>query len=191
MVPIATLAAVGLEATVLPTLIRSRTYSRFARLTPTPFATLRRICLLLLVPSTVIAILLFFKGPFINTGFPYYLPKADVQAATWLGDKSDESALTLAYYPMGNFLPRVYQGKVFLGQLDFTHELDQKLILFEQFWDPEESNFDRLAFLDEWGITHVFAGTYEAPFQGEPISFPGEVVYERDGIKIIEVSSRR
>jgi hypothetical protein len=191
MVPIATLAAVGLEATVLPALVRSRTYPRFTSLTPTPFATLRRICLLLLVPSTVIAILLFFKGPVINKDFPYYLPEADVQAATWLGENSDPSALTFAYYPLGNFLPRVYQGKVFMGQLDFTHELGNKLLLFEQFWDPEMSASDRSEFLKEWGVTHIFSGTYEAPFQAEPVSLPWEVAYDRDGITIFEVDSTR
>lgn len=191
MVPIATLAAVGLEAMVLPALTRTRTFPWFARITPTPFATLRRVCLFLLVPSSVIAILLFFKGPFINASFPYYLPKADVEAATWLGERSDESALTFAYYPMGNFLPRVYQGKVFLGQLDFTHELNKKLALYEHFWDSDQTQANRSAFLDEWGITHIFAGTYEASFQEGPFSLPGEAVYERDGITIFEVSSRR
>lgn len=93
--------------------------------------------------------------------------------------------------PIGKFSSKSLPREIFLGQLDFTHELDQKLVLFEQFWDPEKSTLDRLAFLDEWGITHVFSGTYEASFQSEPLSLPGEVVYERDGITIIEVGSTR
>lgn len=186
LIPITTLAAVGLERSVLPAISGSRFFPRFARLTPTPYATLRRTCLILLAPSSLMAVLLFAKGPVVTKDFPYYLPEGDVEAASWLGKQTDETALTLASYPMGNFLPRVYDGKVFMGQLDFTTELDEKLALFEGFWEGSMTAVEREAFLQEWGITHVFSGTFEAPYgTGDPP--PGQIVYNKSDVSIYRV----
>jgi hypothetical protein len=187
MVPVATLAAVGLEAVILPAKLHPRFLPRFS---PVPAATKRRIILILLMPSTLMAVLLFIKGPMLQKGFPYYLPKADVAAANWLGEHTDESAIVMAYYPMGNYLPRVYPGKVFVGQLDFTTDLAGKLALFEQFWGGSLTKTEQQSFLEEWGITHLFSGSYEKPFIADNITLSGQVVYQENGVLIYQMPNR-
>jgi len=182
-IPIATLAAVGLENGLLPYLAKKAKNSRLKKLTPTPYATTRRVILILLVPSTLMSILLFVQSPRWQEGFPYYLPVADVAAAEWLGGVVDETAVTLTYYPIGNYLPRVYDGNVFMGQLDYTTNLDEKVVLYEQFW-AEMTAKQQVQFLEKWGITHIMAGTYDAPYIEDSTVFAGDLIYNKDGIKI-------
>jgi hypothetical protein len=182
-IPAATMAAVGLENVLLPFLARKIPNERIKRLTPTPYATTRRVILILLVPSTLMSMLLFVQSPRWQPEFPFYLPAADVIAAEWLGGEVDETAVTLTYYPLGNYLPRVYDGKVFMGQLDYTTNLDEKVQLYEQFWigmTPDQQT----QFLTEWGITHIIAGTYDAPFTQNGIGIDDALIYEKDGIRI-------
>ncbi|MCA9924674.1 MAG: hypothetical protein KC421_20000, partial [Anaerolineales bacterium] len=185
MIPIATLATAGLESVIVANVNEAKAKQRFAKLTPTPIATLRRVIFILLLPSTLMNILLFIQGPRQQPDFPYYLPTSDVQAAKWLGEHADETAVTLSYYPIGNYLPRVYDGKVFMGQLDFTTNLDKKLALYEQFWQMNEQEQRR--FLEAWGITHIFSGTYEAGYE-TAVSAESAIVYEANGVKIFTVN---
>lgn len=179
-IPVATLAAVGLEAVLLPAA------ARLGRLSLSP-ASLRRMSLYLLVPSTAVMFLLLVKGPQVQPGFPYYLPTADVQAAEWLGTVADESSVTLAYYPLGNYLPAVYPGKVFLGQADYTTDLEQKLQLFELFWSGGMDADAQRAFLDDWQIDYLFAGTFEAPYVKAEPPANADIVYDENGVKIYAV----
>lgn len=185
-IPIATLAAVGLENKLLPYLSKRVTSPRIKKLTPTPYATARRVILILLVPSTMMSILLFVQGPRWQQDFPYYLPAADVAAAEWLGGMVGETAVTLTYYPIGNYLPRVYDGKVFMGQLDYTTNLDEKVVLLEQFW-TEMAAEQQEQFLEKWRITHVLASSFDKPFIKNKAHFSGNLIYEKDGIKIWEI----
>jgi hypothetical protein len=180
------MAAVGLENGLLPSLAKNLNSQFIKKLTATPYTTARRIVLILLVPSTLMSILLLVQGPRWQQAFPYYLPAADVAAMAWLGRQVDETAVTLTYYPAGNYLPRVYPGKVFMGQLDYTTNLDEKIALYEQFW-ATMTPAQRRQFLAEWGITHVLVGSYDAPFVPNPSVPEGSLIYERDAIKIWEI----
>lgn len=187
LIPIATLAAVGIEGVLLPALFRSSLSVRLSRLSSSPCDTMRRIFLIILMPSVLLLVLLMAEGPMRNSAFPYYLPSEDVAAAKWLGEHSNKSSITLAYYPIGNYLPSVYAGKVYVGQLDFTTDLDGKLEQFEQFWDGTMMEREREMFLEKWGITHVFVGSYERDFNSADVTPPGRLVYESDGAEIYEV----
>lgn len=186
VVPVAALAAVGLESWLLPAFRAWRKGSgdeEAAR----GSATLRRVVLLLLAPSTLMSWLLLFKGPLTQPTFPFYLPEADVRAAAWLGERAGTADLVLAYYPLGNYLPRVYDGKVFMGQAHFTTDLEEKLALYDAFWDGTLSPEARAAFLGDWGITHVFAGSFEGPPERLE-GMPGLTLrYEVDGVRVYEV----
>jgi len=186
LIPIATLAAVGLETIVLPWLARTKFFVAFSRLTPTPYASLRRVSILLLIPSVLMAILLLAKGPLVHKGFPYYWPEADVRAAKWLGERSDVSDLTLSYYPMGNYLPQVYSGKVFMGQQFITTDLDNKLELFERFWDGSMSEEERQSFLTQWDIKYIFSGSFEEPYRNGTVPL-GSMIYQEDDIEIYQL----
>jgi hypothetical protein len=185
VVPIAALAAVGLESWLLPALRARRQGSRRQAVDGTP--RMRRIVLILLAPSTLMSLLLLFKGPLVQPAFPFYLPQPDVKAAAWLGERASADDLVLAYYPMGNYLPQVYPGKVFMGQAHFTTDLASKLQLYEAFWDGTAEPAEQAAFLRDWGITHVFAGTYEGS-AARLAAVPGlSLKYEAEGVSIYEV----
>ena len=108
-------------------------------------------------------------------------------AANWLAEQLTADDLVLAYYPIGNYLPAVTPGRVFVGQFFLTSDYEGKLALAEQFWQTDDAGW-QARFLDEWAITYVFQGTFEqalGPDQAEPP--PGRVVYQRDGIIIYQI----
>ncbi|HJW84125.1 MAG TPA: hypothetical protein VJ754_07460 [Anaerolineae bacterium] len=189
IVPVATLAAVGLEHVVLPWLQRTRFFDRFARLTPTPYDSLRRIVILLTIPSTLVVVLSTLRTVTVQRDFPYYLPAGELQAVQWLAEHTQKTDLTLAYYPIGNYLPRVIDGKVFLGQRFLTLHLDDKLEMLEQFWHAGASPEWRAAFLREWGITHIYQGQYERGLMMGEVIPPGKIVYQRNGVTIYRVAA--
>ena len=186
IVPVATLAAYGLEKVILPRLQAGDFYGRFSRYTATPEASLRRLFLFLVIPSTILLPLLLARNALDTPDFPLYLSRSEVAAADWLAEQSDSGQLVLAYYPMGNYLPRVFSGKVFLGQLDFTTDLDDKLSDVEQFWREDTSDEWREAFLAEWGIDYIYQGQYENEIKQGDVTPPGKVVFQNDQVIIYQ-----
>ena len=188
MVPVAMLAAVGLEEAGLPWLMKRPFYTQFARLTPTPAATLRRVFLFLVVPSTVIVPFLLVKTAVTTPDFPTYVPNAEAEAAHWLGQQAQPDDLILAYYPMGNYLPRETDARLFVSQLDFTTDLPGKLALVKQFWQPQTSLAWRQALIEKWGIDYIYEGVYERSLYGQPVALPGEVEYDQGGVTIYRLN---
>lgn len=186
IVPVATLAAYGLEKVILPWLQEGGFYGRFSRYTTTPEASLRRLFLFLVIPSTILLPLLLARNALDIPDFPLYLSRSEVDAANWLAEQSDSGQLVLAYYPMGNYLPRVFSGKVFLGQLDFTTDLDDKLSDVEQFWREDTSNEWRSAFLQEWGIDYIYQGQYENSLRQGNVIPPGKIAFQNDQVIIYQ-----
>ena len=184
MVPIATLAAWHLEETVLPWLAKRPFYTTFSRFTTTPYASLRRVWLAVFLPSTLLIPFLFVKTAVTTQDFPLFLANQEVEAAAWLGQHSQPDDLILAAYPLGNYLPRTISGKLFLGQLDFTTDLDGKLALLEQFWAEETTPAWREAFLQEWGITMIYAGQYEQALIQQPVSLPAQIIFQNETVTI-------
>ena len=187
MVPLTTLAAWQLEETVLPWLAKRPFYTTFSRFTTTPYASLRRVWFAAFLPSTLLIPLLFSKTATTTQDFPLYLANQEIEAAVWLGQHSDADDLILAAYPLGNYLPRTISGKLFLGQLDFTTDLDNKLAQLEQFWAAETSLAWREAFLQEWEIDIIYEGQYEQGFIQEPVALPAEIVFQNETVKIYRV----
>ena len=188
IVPVATLAAYGLEKVILPRLREGDFYGRFSRYTSTPEASLRRIFIFLVIPSTLLLPLLLARNALDIPDFPLYLPCSEAEAADWLAEHADPDQLVLAYYPMGNYLPRVYPGKMFLGQLDFTTDLDNKLANVEQFWREETQDEWRRAFLQEWGINYIYQGQYENSIRQGDIVPPGKIIFQNDQVTIYQVT---
>lgn len=179
IVPVATLAAYGWETAVFPWLIQ-----KSPTLRP---ASLRRMIIWLIIPSTLLSWLFFWQTLSLNKGFPNYLPTADVEAAQWLAVNTDPAQdLVLAYYPLGNFLPVVADTPVFLGQFFWTPNFNDKLTRIEQFWDISTSSDWREAFLDEWGITYIVLGSFEQGLAAGAIQPPGKLVYDKSGVRIYE-----
>ena len=188
IVPVATLAAYGLEEVFLPWLRETNFYGRFSRLTPTPFASLRRMILLLAMPSALMVALFPLKNVTLQEDFPYYMPVSEREAAVWLAEHTGGDDVVMAYYPVGNYLPSLSSTRVFMGQFFLTLNFDQKADMVEQFWDADTSDEWREAFIEEWQITHIYLGAYERQLmQEEDIVPPGEAVYEQGGVMIYEV----
>lgn len=179
IVPVATLAAYGWETAVFPWLIQ-----KSPTLRP---ASLHRMIIWLVIPSTLLSWLFFWQTLSLNKGFPNYLPTADVEAAEWLAVNTDPvQDIILAYYPLGNFLPVVADTPVFLGQFFWTPDFNGKLTRIEQFWDISTSSDWREAFLDEWGITYIVLGSFEQGLAAGTIQPPGKLVYDKSGVRIYE-----
>jgi len=185
-IPIASLAAIGLENELLPRLSLYINHRKLKRFVPVPYETVRRLILILLAPSIIMSVLLFIQGPFLQQAFPYYLSEADIVASEWLGNEVDETAVIFTYYPIGNYLPRVYDGKVFMGQLDYTTNLNEKTLLYEQFW-TDMTSLQQNKFLDEWGITHVMAGSYDVPFMSTEATLSYPIIYQKNNVTIWDI----
>ena len=187
IVPVATLAGYGLEEVALPWLQTTHFYGRFARLTPTPFASLRRMILILTVPSTLMMALFPLKTVTVQAEFPYYMPTSEREAAVWLTDNTNANDVVLAYYPVGNYLPSLSNTPVFMGQFFLTLNFEEKVEMVEQFWTADTSDEWRQNFIEEWQITHIYQGQYEQQLMQGDIKLPGKIVYDQNGIIIYEV----
>jgi hypothetical protein len=75
-------------------------------------------------------------------------------------------------------------GKVFLGGLSLTVNLDEKLTLVEKFWDSNTPNSWREDIILEWGVTYIYQGHYENAFNPRSITLPWEIVFKNDQVTI-------
>lgn len=126
VVPVGTLAAYGLERGVLPWLWRKGGATVFSRLSATPYDTIRRLILILTLPSTLLVVLLFMQVAILRPDYPLFLPETEVKAVTWLAQHTTAEDIVLAHYPVGNYLPRQAPARVFLGHVFLTVDLDKK-----------------------------------------------------------------
>ncbi len=187
IVPVGTLAGYGLEAGLLPWLAGRLNTPFWHSVSTEPLATVRRVLLILTVPSTLMVVLFLCQVAFVRADYPLFLPQADETAVQWLAAHTTAEDVVFAAYPVGNYLPRVSPARVFLGQPFVTVEMDKKLALQAQFWQPETSEAWRQAFLAEWGITYVYVGSYERPLRPQNSPLPGELVYTNDGVEIYAI----
>ena len=187
VVPAGTLAAYGLEAWLLPRLESTRFFQHFSRLTPTPYASLRRVFLLLTIPSTLMVLVLLIQSPAVRPDYPLFLPDADMAAAQWLAETAAPDSLILAHYPVGNYFPRLAGSRVFVGQPYLTLDLEGKVALVTQFWDEATPAGWRDAFIQEWGIDYVYYGSQEQAISRGRVVPPGDIVYQADGVTIYQI----
>lgn len=191
-VPVATLAAWGLETAVLPRLHTPTWAARLKHLTPMPADTARRVVLLLTIPSGVMASLFAMQIVTLNRDFPYYMPQAEVQAAHWLAAHTDPvQDVVLSYYPLSNYLARVSDTHVFAGQFFYTPDLNGRLAQVATFWHESTPDSWRQQFLTQWGISYIYWGEYERRIATGKIPPPGQVVYDQHGVTIYYWNDQR
>jgi hypothetical protein len=184
IIPIATMAAFSLEEVILPSLRETGFFLRFSKLTPTPLETLRRVFIILTLPTTLLISLWLIRNSITTKDFPLYFPTDEILAVEWLGENGNEEDVVLAYYPMGNYMPRDITGKVFLGHLNLTIDLNNKIEAIEKFWDVGTSQEWRENFLEAWDITMIYQGKYEKLLSEDVVIPPGKVVYKNDTVTI-------
>lgn len=188
-VPIATLAAVGLEEGLLPRLQQGRFFQSFSRYTPTPLASLRRVFITAVLPTALIIPIWTARGAQQSAGFPYYMPQSEVQAMIWLGEHSTTTDVYLSDYPIANYLLRVAPGHTFGGHLDHTTNLAEKLANVQQFWNQQTPATWRSDFIQQWGITYIYQGAFEQNLMQGSITPPGELIYDHAGVRIYQVQT--
>ncbi len=186
-IPITILGVFSLEEVILPKLKSTNFYARFSTLTPTPYKTLRRVFILLTLPSTLLVTLWIIQNAALSVDYPSYYPSEEIEAMRWMGENTDAHDLILASYPIGNYLPRLISGKVFLGHLNLTIDLENKLVDLEKFWDENTPQEWKEIFIEEWGFTYIYQGKYEKELGGVGVIQLGEVVYENEKVKIYAV----
>lgn len=184
LVPVSTMAAMGLERGLLPALRDGRFPSAVGKTTPSSMDTVRRVTILLLVPSTLMASLLLVQNPLVRSDFPNYLPVTDLEAAEWLSAHANPDDIVLSHYPIGNHLPSVSNSRVFWGQFFLTPQFEEKETLVQQFFSPSVSQAWREQFIEEWGISYIFVGTYERELAGAAFTPPGERIFANDTVEI-------
>ena len=176
IVPVGTLAAYGLEQAILPWLWRVGGAPFWSCLSATPYDTIRRLILILTLPSTLLAVLMLTQVAAVRPDYPLFLPEADARAVAWLARHTTTDDLVLAYYPVGNSLPGHAPARVFLGHTYLTLDMEEKLALTETFWQLETTTLWREQFLTELGITLIYAGIYEQALGEANVVPPGRLV---------------
>ena len=190
LVPVATLAAYGVEEAILPYLQTTAFFKFFSRLSPTPYESLRRVFIILVIPATLIVSLIPVRLNVMTFDFPTYLPRSEVEAMEWLAMNVEEEATILTYYPAGNYLPRISKSRVFLGQQFLTPNLSEKLTLAKRFWNVDTSMEWRQELLSHWNVNYVYEGLFERQLSGTEIAVPGAIVYQKGGVTIYEVDQQ-
>lgn len=187
IVPIGTLAAVGLEDVFLPWLRQRRFSSSFSPRMRATNGSMRRITILFSLPSALMIVLLMVQSVAVRRDFPNYMPLSERAAASWLAEHTTEEDLILAYYPMGNYLPVVANSRVFLGQFFLTPRFETRLEQVEKYWDENTSDAWRRALIREWGVTYVYAGKYEREIMVGSVEPEGDIVYREGDVAIYRV----
>jgi hypothetical protein len=160
------LAARGLEDGALPWLRRKGTLRALRRWSPTPVATLRRVLLILTVPSTLVVSLIGGRIALLEREFPYYVPQDELRAMEGLAQYVDFDDVVLGTYPTGNVLPNRALCRVVVGQQFATLDPLGKLKDVMCFFDAGASDRERQAILERYGVTVVYHGRWERAMGG-------------------------
>lgn len=176
--PICLLAAEGIETNIL------NPDHKTGLLNILPKAKLRRYLTLITFPSTIVFLLWTYTGPQTNHNFPFYYQESEVEATKWLAERTTADDLILADYPISNLIPRYSPARVFIGHLNLTIDLEEKRELLFQFWDPDSHPSWRSAFIEEWGVTYIFYGSFEMGYSNGTFTPPGNLIYDSQGVKI-------
>ncbi|MBC8253316.1 MAG: hypothetical protein H8E35_04730 [Ardenticatenia bacterium] len=163
VIPLAALAAIGLQRTVLPNIQQSRLadwllardYSR---------QRLGGLITALTVALASISNLLLLSGSTVSaaTAHPSMTqPAAVEEAIAWLGQHSPADAVVLSSYRVGNLIPARIGRRVVWGHWAQTAFYDQKRVDVTAFFDSSTSSWERQSTLARYGVDCLFYGPQE------------------------------
>lgn len=119
----------------------------------------------------------------------YHINPAEVEAVTWLSTQTTSKDIVLSNWYLGNIIPGLTGGKVYLGHKIQTVDWDGKnkaLDSFVQNTDPTTSQ----KFLVDNSITYIFLGKNDILLKNgfKPENYPSlKSVYEKEGVTIYRV----
>ena len=166
-VPLSIMAAIGLNRGLLPATRRLRLTGwlarwgyprhRFRRL-------LGRFILAFTTPSTWYLLVSLSLAAASGYG-PLYHSRSEVEAVLWLGEHTQPQETVLSSYEIGGYIPARIGHRVFWGHWAESIRLSQKRTEAQAFYSAS-AEFDRLKFLDRYGIAYVFYGPRERGMGG-------------------------
>jgi hypothetical protein len=174
---LALLAGRGLVEGAVPWLARRGAVRALRRSSPRPRDTLRRVVLILTVPSTLMVVLLGTRIALTERGFPYYMPERELQAMGELAGEVSFEDMVLGAYPTGNVLPSRALCRVVVGQQFATLDPEGKLEDVARFFDEGTADGERREILARYGVTVVNYGQWERMLGAFE---PGEAAYLRE-----------
>ncbi len=158
---LALLAGRGLVRGAIPWLGRRGAFRTLRRVSPRPRDTVRRVALILSVPSTLMVVLLGTRIGLTERSFPYYVPESELRAMDELADEMSFDDVVLGAYPTGNVLPSRALCWVVVGQQFATLDPEGKVEDVVRFFDEGTTEEERRAILMEHGVTVVYYGRWE------------------------------
>ncbi|MBN1937825.1 MAG: hypothetical protein JW934_24435 [Anaerolineae bacterium] len=183
---LALLAARGLVRGVLPWMTQGDRFVWLRRSSSNPSATLRRVILILSVPSTLMVVLIGVRIALTERGFPYYFPDAELTAMDDLSGQLTFDDVVLGAYQTGNVLPAHALCRVVAGQQFTTLDPQAKLTDVARFFRAETPDEQRRTILEQYGVTVVYYGIWERTLGGfAPGQFDGLIELARSGDTVL------
>jgi glycosyltransferase involved in cell wall biosynthesis len=96
-----------------------------------------------------------------QSSFLTYLPKPYLASMEWFKKNTEEEALVLSSPLPGNFVPAVSGNRVFIGHRPMTIFFDQKHEVVKRFFENNEDDEGKRAFLAETGVQYLLFGPLE------------------------------
>jgi hypothetical protein len=193
VIPLAALAAIGLQRAVVPTIQQSRLASW---LSAKDYSRERLGGLLtaLVVALASISNLLLLSGSTVSaaTAHPSITqPAAVEEALVWLGEHSPADAVVLSSYRVGNIIPARTGRRVVWGHWDETAFFDEKRADVAVFFDSATPGGERQAILARYGVDYLFYGPEERPLgQFDPYTAPYlEETYRNQMVTIYRITT--
>ena len=97
---------------------------------------------------------------------PFYLPEAELQAIEWMGDNLPPDAVIGCLPMVGSYLPGLIGRTVYCGHWAETIHFADKLQAYSRFLKEPGLAAEKVAFLRQAGITHLYFGAYELEHTG-------------------------
>ena len=92
---------------------------------------------------------------------PFWLPAAESEALVWIGQHLPEDAVIGCWPLVGSYIPGRCGRTVYCGHWAETIDFGQKIQALNDFYQAPAKAAEKLAWLREAGITHLYYGGWE------------------------------
>jgi hypothetical protein len=192
-VPLSILAAMGWHEMVIPAIIRSKSWQRIIAhpryTTPKLVRLLGVIFILVMSISNLYLWADVTRIALLEQPDLFFRPQDEVDAAAWLHEHGDKTAVTIGAYQTGNFLAAQTGIPVVLGHWAETAAYEEKTAVVSQFYAADTQDTWRQTVIDQYNIQFIWHGPREkavGQFQPAEIDYLTPVYYN-DTITIYQV----
>lgn len=91
----------------------------------------------------------------------YYLPEHTLSAIDWLKKNAADGEVVLSSIDTGQFIPRLYDVKVFIAQDLLTANFNEKIGIVYRFYQNKEDDLFKRWIVEQYNIRYVFFGPFE------------------------------